>query len=232
MEKQPIEGLLLINKSAGSTSFSVIRKLRKAFNVSKIGHAGTLDPFATGVMIYLVGKKFTKKSSEFINLDKEYQATVFLGKETDTYDIEGKVLSESNYIPTMDEVFKALAQFQGEIEQKPPMFSAKKINGKKLYELARKNITIERKSVKVKVHTELLSYDYPFLQINVTCSKGTYIRSIAYDLGKALTCGAYLKELVRKRIGPYALQDCIDEKIDLENSPQLKEYLKNSATIA
>ncbi|MGD2169337.1 MAG: tRNA pseudouridine(55) synthase TruB [Chlamydiota bacterium] len=228
MANPPTEGLLLVNKSVGSTSFSVIRKLRKLLNVKKIGHAGTLDPFATGVMIYLIGKNFTKKSAEFMHLDKEYLATIFLGKTTDTYDVDGKVLSESDYVPTLDEVKTVIEKFQGEIEQVPPMFSAKKINGKKLYELARKNIEVERKTEKIHVTTTLVSYNYPNLCINVACSKGTYIRSIAYDMGNLLTCGAYLSALTRTRVGSYLLENCFDEKDILESPQTVSSKIKRS----
>lgn len=220
------EGILLVNKPKGKTSFNLVSRLRFLSGISKIGHAGTLDPFATGVMVMLVGKKFTKMSDLFLTQDKEYEATLHLGIATDTFDLEGKILSESSLIPTLEEVVQALSYFQGEIWQTPPMFSAKKVEGKKLYELARKGITIERKPVLVKLKTELLSYDYPFLTLRVSCSKGTYIRSIADDLGKHLRTGAHLTKLVRTRSGPFLLQDCIEifhmEKNDLLSAPFLE----------
>ena len=174
---------------------------------------GTLDPFASGVMILLIGKTFTSQSDTFIGQDKEYEAVVHLGVETTTYDPEGEITSTSAQIPTLAEVEEALKQFQGTIQQIPPMFSAKKIKGKKLYELARKGIEVERAPVTLTVHTELLSYNYPELTLKISCSKGTYIRSIASDLGKVLGSGAHLKKLTRTRCGPYLLKDCIDGKM-------------------
>lgn len=204
------EGILLVNKPVGKTSFSLISALRKRTGIKKIGHAGTLDPFASGVMILLVGRTFTAQSDSFIGQDKEYEALVHLGIETTTFDPEGEITSQSDLIPTLAEVEEALKAFQGTIQQIPPMYSAKKVNGKKLYELARKGIEIERKPVTLTVNTTLLSYSYPELTLRIACSKGTYIRSIASDLGKALGCGAHLKALTRIRCGPYHLQDCLD----------------------
>lgn len=206
------EGILLVDKPIGKTSFSLIGALRKKTGIRKIGHAGTLDPFASGVMILLIGKTFTAQSDTFIGQDKEYEAVVHLGVETTTYDPEGEITATSTQTPTLLEVEEALKQFQGTIQQIPPMFSAKKIKGKKLYELARKGIEVERAPVTLTVHTELLSYNYPELTLKISCSKGTYIRSIASDLGKMLGCGAHLKKLTRTRCGPYLLKDCMDGK--------------------
>ncbi|MBS0628897.1 MAG: tRNA pseudouridine(55) synthase TruB [Verrucomicrobia bacterium] len=203
-------GILLVNKPVGKTSFSLIGALRKKSGVKKIGHAGTLDPFASGVMILLIGRTFTAQSDTFMGHDKEYEALVHLGIETTTFDPEGQITRQSDQVPTLAQVEEALKAFQGTIQQIPPMFSAKKINGKKLYELARKGIEVERKPVTLTVHTQLISYQYPELTLKITCSKGTYIRSIASDLGQALGCGAHLKKLTRTRCGPYLLKDCID----------------------
>jgi len=204
------EGILPVNKPSGKTSFSLIRALRKLTGIQKIGHAGTLDPIASGVMILLIGRDFTRKADTFINHDKEYLATIHLGVETTTYDIEGEITQESSTIPTLEQVTEALTQFQGTIEQIPPMHSAKKVGGKKLYKLARKGIEIERKPCTVTLNTTLEEYSYPDLKLTVSCSKGTYIRSIAYDLGKLLGCGGHLKQLTRTRSGPYTLADCLD----------------------
>jgi len=203
------EGILPVYKPPGQTSFDLVRRLRKLTGIKKIGHAGTLDPFAEGVMILLIGREFTKKADTFLNQDKEYEAVIHLGIETTTYDPEGEVVFESPLIPTSVQIEEALRHFQGTISQIPPMFSAKKVKGKKLYKLARQGLEIERKPIQVTLETSLLSYDYPELRLQITCSKGTYIRSIAQDLGKRLTCGAYLKKLTRTRCGPYHLQECI-----------------------
>lgn len=205
-----IEGILLINKPQGLTSFSLIRSLRKLTGIKKIGHAGTLDPFATGVMVILVGRSYTRLSDKLLLQDKEYLANVSLGVSTDTYDCDGKVVARSKKVPSLEEVQMALTKFQGEIEQIPPMYSAKKIGGKKLYELARSGITIERTPAKVQLTTELLSYSYPNLNLRVSCSKGTYIRSIAHELGQLLGCGAHLSRLNRTRSGIFCLDACIE----------------------
>lgn len=206
----PIEGILLVNKPKGLTSFSLVSKLRRKLKVKKIGHAGTLDPFATGLMVMLIGRSYTKLSDQFLMNDKEYVAEVCLGISTDTFDNEGTVLQRSDLIPSIEEIHNALRQFQGEIEQIPPMYSAKKIKGKKLYTLARQGISIERQPVKIRVQTDFIDYNYPYLHLKISCSKGTYIRSIADDLGKMLTCGAHLSNLQRTRSGTFHLKDCLD----------------------
>jgi tRNA pseudouridine55 synthase len=210
MMKNEVQGILLINKPKGKTSFSLVATLRKILNVQKIGHAGTLDPFATGVMVMLIGRNYTRLSDQFLLCDKEYLAQVHLGISTDTFDCDGVVLQKSDIIPTEEQIKDALAYFQGEIDQIPPMFSAKKVNGQKLYDLARKGKTIERESVRVTLTTRLINYTYPHLVIAVSCSKGTYIRSIAEELGNKLGCGAHLSNLQRTRSGTYRIEDCFD----------------------
>lgn len=210
-EQETIQGILLVNKEKGSTSFNLIRILRKRLAIKKIGHAGTLDPLATGVMVLLIGRNYTRLSDQFLCKDKEYEAEICLGKSTDTFDAEGKLTFTSAHIPQLDEVHNALTLFQGEIEQIPPMFSAKKVQGKKLYELARKGQEVERHPVKVHVQTQFVQYKYPFLCLRIACSKGTYIRSISHDLGKILGCGAHLTNLRRTRSGQFTLEDCINE---------------------
>lgn len=204
-----IEGILLLNKPRGKTSFHLVATLRKKLGVRKIGHAGTLDPFATGVMVMLIGRNYTKLSDQFLCNDKEYVAEVKLGISTDSHDCDGEVINTSEHVPTLHEVQMALEYFQGEIEQVPPMFSAKKVNGKKLYEMARKGQTIERQAVKITVQTELLEYAYPFVRIRVNCSKGTYIRCIAHELGVKLGCGGHLTALERTRSGHFPIHSCL-----------------------
>lgn len=204
-----MEGILLINKPAGRTAFHLVAILRKRLGVKTIGHAGTLDPFATGVMVMLIGRKFTRLSDQFLNQDKEYQADILLGASTDTYDCDGVIQNNSDKVPTREEIERVIAQFQGEIDQIPPMFSAKKIQGKKLYELARQGKTVERAAVKVKVNIEILEYQYPHLIVKVACSKGTYIRSLAHDIGETLGCWAHLVALERLRSGSYTLSECV-----------------------
>ncbi|MBA3815220.1 MAG: tRNA pseudouridine(55) synthase TruB [Parachlamydiaceae bacterium] len=211
-------GILLIDKPTNKTSFSLVAALRRLLKVKKIGHAGTLDPFATGVMVLLIGKQYTRLSDQLLCVDKEYLAQVRLGIETDSYDCDGQVTNESPIIPSNEELLEALAYFQGDIEQIPPMFSAKKQNGKKLYELARQGITVERQAAKISLKTELITYTYPFVEIRVKCSKGTYIRSIAQELGQRLGCFGHLSALRRTRSGSFLIENCIDgSMLDMPN---------------
>lgn len=219
-------GLLLVNKAAGSASFYLVSLLRRLTRIEKIGHAGTLDPFATGVMVMLIGREFTRRSDEFLTSDKEYRATLQLGIATDTYDLEGEITSRGEHIPSLQEIERALASFQGSISQIPPMYSAKKVEGKKLYDLARKGITIERQPVQVQVAIQLIRYEYPMLEIHVTCSKGTYIRSLAHDIGQVLTCGAHLFELTRTRSGRFSLEECIPQEKLKDLSFDYTSYLR------
>jgi len=212
MSSEP-SGILLVDKPRGKTAFNLVARLRRHLGVKKIGHAGTLDPFATGVMVMLVGRAYTRLSDQLLCQDKEYSATLQLGVATDTYDCEGKITRESPLEPTLEELQIVLQQFQGEISQIPPMFSAKKIQGKKLYELARKGLTVERKACLVRCAITLESYTYPIAKLHIACSKGTYIRSLAHEIGEALHCGAHLTELRRVRSGQFQLKDCIDGKL-------------------
>lgn len=204
------EGILIVDKPKGKTSFDLIRRLRRLLGVDKIGHAGTLDPMATGVMVILVGKPYTRLSDHFLHHDKEYEAEITLGYATDSYDAEGQTTDTSPLIPTLAEIESVLLEFQGTILQTPPMFSAKKINGKKLYELARKGETVERQPVEVTLRIELLSFSYPILRLRVACTKGTYIRSLAHDIGLSLKTFATLTTLKRTRSGKLTLEKSVD----------------------
>lgn len=221
-----LEGILLVDKPQGRTSFSLIRSLRKLTGIRKIGHAGTLDPFATGVMVMLIGREYTRLSDSLLLQDKEYVAEVNLGVSTDTYDCDGKVVARSKKVPTLRQIENALEYFQGEIEQIPPMYSAKKVKGKKLYELARQGEVIERQPAIVRLQTTLLSYEYPYLSLKVSCSKGTYIRSIAHELGQRLGCGAHLSQLKRTRSGQFTIDACLDGNLLDENTFDITPYLK------
>jgi tRNA pseudouridine55 synthase len=203
------QGILLLNKPPEKTSFHLVSVLRKLTNIKKIGHAGTLDPFATGVMVMLIGQNYTRLAETFQNHDKAYRVTITLGIETDSYDRDGKIVATSNHIPTQKDIDDVLAEFQGTIQQLPPMFSAKRHNGKKLYEFARAGQDIKREPKTITVKTTFIEYTYPLLTLDVDCSKGTYIRTIAHDIGQKLTCGAHASKLVRTRSGPFHLQDCI-----------------------
>lgn len=201
-------GILLLNKPKGLTSFALVGFLRRITSERTIGHAGTLDPMATGVMVMLIGKKYTKLSNQLLCQDKEYICRVMIGASTDTYDAEGVVTKTSQEIPTLAQIESSLKDFQGTIQQIPPMFSAKKQGGKKLCDLARKGIEVERPPCQVQLQTTLLAYHYPFLDLKIACSKGTYIRSIAHDLGEKLGTGAHLVELTRTRSGTFQLDAC------------------------
>jgi tRNA pseudouridine55 synthase len=221
-------GILLVNKAAGSTSFRLVHLLRKKTKIQTIGHAGTLDPFATGVMVLLLGRDYTRLSNQFLNADKEYRALVELGKTTDTYDIDGTITSTSSLCPSVDQIQTALLSFQGQILQVPPMFSAKKQQGKKLYELARQGITVDRPPALISLTTTLLHYEYPYISLHITCSKGTYIRSLANSLGALLGTGAYLKALSRTRSGSYQIDQCIPESALTDPTFDLTPHLMST----
>jgi tRNA pseudouridine55 synthase len=202
------QGLLLLNKPKTKTSFYLVTLLRKLTKIRCIGHAGTLDPFATGVMVMLIGKPYTKKANEFLTAEKEYIARVSLGVATDTFDSDGIVTATSDLVPSEEQIKLACSKFQGETLQIPPMFSAKKVNGKKLYELARQGKVIERAPKKVNINLDILYYEYPILDLHVQCSSGTYIRTLADDIGSELQCGAHLSELTRTAVGPFKIDQC------------------------
>lgn len=209
MEKS---GFILIDKSTGPTSHDIVDALRKITGIRKIGHAGTLDPFASGLLILGVGRQSTKKLSIFLKQGKEYIAKVKLGAVSTTYDREGEIkMAQNAEAPAREDIKKVIKKFIGEIEQVPPAFSAKKIKGKKLYELARSGVEVELKPVSLIIHNiELLNYDWPFLKIRIKCSSGTYIRSLANDIGQDLGCGGYLKELCRTKIGNISLNEATE----------------------
>jgi len=219
-------GILPVNKATACNSFQLVSLLRKRTKIATIGHAGTLDPFATGVMVMLIGRPYTKMSNQFLSADKQYRATLRLGQTTNTFDIDGQVLSESPYVPTITELEQALLFFQGSCTQIPPMYSAKKIQGKRLYELARKGLSIERSSVPIQLSTLLIRYEYPYIELDVTCSKGTYIRVLAQDLGQMLGCGAFVSILARTRSGNFLISECIDQAQLIDATFDLIPFLK------
>lgn len=201
-----MEGILPVNKPAGITSFFLIPILRKLTGVKKIGHTGTLDPFAIGLMLYLIGPRFTRQSDLYLSQEKEYIARLALGTSTDTHDCEGTILSHTKEIPSPLEIEHSLASFQGWQEQIPPLYSAKKWGGRKFYEYARKGEAPPRTPCRVYMEIQILDDSaLPELLLHVRCSKGTYIRGLARDLGEALGCGAHLTGLQRTRIGTFDL---------------------------
>jgi tRNA pseudouridine55 synthase len=203
-------GILPVEKGPGVTSFQVVAHLRRVLRAPRIGHGGTLDPAATGVLPILVGEA-TKLTPYLVDLDKEYVATVRLGVTTETQDLTGTVL-ETHPVPTLDTpaIEAALAPFVGPIQQVPPMYSALHRGGKRLYELARQGVEVEREPREVMVHSiRLESVALPDFVIHIRCGKGTYVRTLAADVGAALGCGAALAALVRVRVGPFALEAAV-----------------------
>ncbi len=202
--------IILIDKPRGWTSFDVVNKIKRTLEIRKVGHTGTLDPFATGLLILLI-EKFTKKQNLFTNLDKTYLAKVKLGATTITLDptTEEINIQDISHIKISD-IEKAIKSFEGEYDQIPPMFSAKKISGQRLYKIAREGKTIELKPNKVKIYSiNIIDISLPFVSIEVDCSKGTYIRSLARDIGKTLDVPAYLFELRRKKIGKFSVDNAL-----------------------
>ncbi|MFZ1250329.1 MAG: tRNA pseudouridine(55) synthase TruB [Candidatus Microsaccharimonas sp.] len=206
------DSVVLVDKPAGITSFGVVARVRRRLSEqlgkkAKVGHTGTLDPFATGLMIIVTGKE-CRNAMQYSKLDKEYEATFVLGKVSSTGDPEGEITSVSDIVPTKNAVETALEGFRGEITQRPPMFSAIKINGRRAYELARKGEVVEIPERQVTVYSlELLEYIYPEVRVRVHVSSGTYIRSLAEDIGKVLGVGAYCSELRRTKVGEWSVTD-------------------------
>ena len=206
--------VLLVRKPAGWTSFDVVHRIRRLFGVRKVGHAGTLDPLATGLLILCTGKK-TKELSAFVGMEKEYEAEMTLGARTESFDAATPVLeTRSTEGISEDRIRATLAGFIGPRLQVPPMWSAVSVRGKRLYKYARQGVEVERIPRQIMIHaiTPLL-IRVPVVRFRVTCSKGTYVRSLAHEMGEELGCGAYLSSLERTRIGPYRVEDAatIDE---------------------
>ena len=226
-ENASLFGFLNIYKPKGLTSHDVVARLRKITKVRQIGHTGTLDPFATGVLPVCIGK--ATKLIEYLDDDTEYLATVQFGKNTTTYDLEGEITATFDKKVTEEDVKNALKAFEGEISQIPPIYSAIKVNGKKLYDYARQGQDIEIKPRKVTISKiELKEFDKTSqsAKVTVACSKGTYIRSIAYDLGAKLGCGGYLTALERTKAGKFQVNSAIKLE-DLTEVSQIVENLIN-----
>ena len=209
------DSILLIDKPSGITSFGVVARVRRKLSQqlgkkAKVGHTGTLDPFATGLMIIVTGKE-CRNAGIYSKLDKVYEATVSLGQTSSTGDPEGEILHVSDSVPGLDEVKVALHQFTGEIQQTPPIYSAIKINGQRAYKLARNGGTAD--TIEMPIRTviifslELIDYVYPDIKIRVHVSSGTYIRTLAEDLGKVLGTGAYCSQLRRTKIADFSVDD-------------------------
>jgi len=229
-------GFLNVNKPSGPTSHDIVDAIRRITGVRTVGHAGTLDPFASGVLIFGIGRDATKRLDAFKELRKTYRATLRLGATSDTYDRTGHIVNSKFKVQSSKlEIKRVLKKFEGEIEQIPPMYSAKKVGGKKLYELAREGKIIERKPIKITIYSirlihvildqESSNNEIRSVIIEVTCSPGTYIRALAHDIGKQLGCSAYCEDLIRTAIGPYQLDDAV--KVEHLASENWQSHLIN-----
>lgn len=213
------DGILLIDKPDGMTSFGVVARVRRILTQQnqkkmKVGHTGTLDPFATGLLILCVGKE-TKNAMSYTKLDKVYEATVRLGQTSTTGDPEGEVSDVNDRQPTRNEIEQVLEQFKGEITQRPPIYSAIKVNGQRAYDLARAGKEVEIPERQVTIHSlEVVDYVYPELKIRTHVSSGTYIRTLAQDIGNALGTGAYCTQLRRTKVADW----------DVANAQTLSEF--------
>ena len=231
MEKDVLFGFINVNKPAGITSHDVVARLRRVTKTKQIGHTGTLDPFASGVLPIAIGK--ATRLIEYLEDDKEYLAVVQFGKNTDTYDLEGQVTETIDKNVTKEDILNALKTFEGEVTQMPPIYSAIKVNGKKLYEYARSGEDVEIKPRKVfisKIELKSFYFDNQTAEIVIGCSKGTYIRSIAYDLGKILGCGGYLSKLTRIKAGKFLIEQAINLD-DLSDMGKVIENLINPVEV-
>lgn len=225
-------GILNINKPAGLTSHDVVARVRRLVPKTRVGHAGTLDPMATGVLIVCIGKA-TRLIEYVADADKRYRATIRLGTTTTTWDAEGEA-EECRSIDGLDlaRITAELPRFVGAIDQVPPMYSALKRNGEPLYRLARRGVTVEREARRVEVFSlEIESWEPPDLTVRVHCSKGTYVRALAHDLGEALGVGAHLAALMRTAVGAFALADAVDLDALLEQGTTgaWRRYLLDAA---
>lgn len=222
-----MDGILNIRKEKGFTSHDVVAVLRGILHTKKIGHTGTLDPMAEGVLPVCVGAA-TKLCETFTDHDKEYTAVMRLGETYDTLDITGVMIKKKEVMSTEEEVVSAIKSFVGGYNQVPPMYSAKKVDGKKLYELARAGKTVERKPVFVDIYDiEILELDIPKVTIRVHCGKGTYIRSLISDIGEKLSCGACMEELTRTRVGEFDIKDSysLDEIKKIMEEDKISEVI-------
>lgn len=203
-------GVVCINKPIGKSSHFAVAVIRRITKIKKVGHTGTLDPLATGVLPVCIGREATKLSQLIMDSDKEYRAVLKLGISTTTQDSEGEILSQKEVNVTDEQIEKAVESFVGEISQIPPMYSAIKIDGKKLYELARKGVEVERKPRIVTInYINILNISGDEVEMVIGCTKGTYIRTLCNDIGDALGCGGFMKSLVRTKCGGFSIENSI-----------------------
>ena len=222
-----ISGILNVNKEVGISSNKCVGLVKKALNTKKVGHTGTLDLEADGVLPIVIGKA-TRVSDFLMDEKKEYITEAIFGSRTDTLDWSGQVVEESSKTFTKDELISEMENFKGQITQVPPMYSAIKINGSKMYDLARKGIEVERKARKVTIYDfKLLDFDFPKATFKITCSKGTYIRTLIDDLGEALGSFAYVNKLTRSKVGDFVIEEAISSADLLEmDKDQILKHIK------
>jgi len=224
----PFDGAVLIDKPAGPTSHDVVDALRRAFRLEKAGHCGTLDPNATGLLIIVLGKG-TKLSEKLMSDDKVYEGVIKFGETTDSYDADGELVSSLPVPPlTLEELNATAAVFQGDLMQTPPMVSAVKIKGVPLYKMARKGIEVERKARLIRIYSfRFAGYSEPFGQFRIACTKGTYVRALAHEIGQKIGCGAHLASLRRVVSGKFDVKDSIpfEDALKLSSSELQKRVL-------
>lgn len=225
-----MDGILIVDKPQKLTSHDVVDFIRRRFRIKKVGHAGTLDPLATGVLVILVGKA-TKLSNRIMSQNKEYEVVMTLGKRTNTGDADGNIIFENGDFSkvTQDSIKAVFAKFLGEIQQTPPMVSAVKYHGKKLYELARKGIEVKRSPRLVNItEIELQSFELPEVTLRVGCSKGTYVRVLCDDIGLILGCGGYVSRIKRVNSGDFSIKDAVEfERLRSMTRQEFIQLLKN-----
>lgn len=232
----PMNGVLLVDKPKGWTSFDVVNRVRRLVATElnkkpkniKVGHTGTLDPLATGLLVVLVGKEYTRRAGELSKVDKTYEVVMRLGQASTTGDDEGEKTDVSDVQPTKEKIEATLRKFTGELMQTPPIYSAMKVNGKRAYELARagKEVALEPRPVTI-YNSELTSYAYPFVAFTCRVSSGTYIRSLVEDMGKDLGIGAYMSDLRRSTVGVFSIENAISiEALTIESVHQNLQILK------
>jgi len=209
-DRKDLNGIVVVDKPSGMTSHDVVDCVRKKFRMRRIGHAGTLDPLATGVLVILVGKG-TKLFDQFVGFDKTYRATFLLGQRTTTADIQGDLIEQRPYEDiTQERVRRVFETFLGEGEQVPPMVSALKQNGRRLYDLARQGVEVKREPRAIRIDTiDLMRFEPPYVEFLFACSKGTYVRQFAEDVGEVLGCGACICQIERTQVGPYTIRESV-----------------------
>lgn len=218
-----MDGIIIVDKPTGMTSHDVVSRVRRRLNMRRVGHAGTLDPLATGVLIMLIGRS-TKLFDRFVSFDKGYAATLRLGTQTTSADITGEIIDQKPFDHiSRAEVEDVLRQFVGESEQMPPMVSAVKYKGERLYRLARKGIVVDRPARKIRIDVlNLVDYELPEVKFHMECSKGTYVRTLAEDVGAKLGCGACITQIERTRVGDFRLEDAV--KLEDLNASHVRSW--------